>query len=142
MSAQTLVDAMCQLLAGDGIGAYSTTEALPAGAVPITVATAPAEPDKAVTLGTYAGGAEPDARNGWEYPRLQVRTRAGDPLAALALDRQCFDSLQARAEQLLPGGTWRLTDSYALQSEAQALGTDDNGRHEYVRNYQLSTELA
>lgn len=140
MSGQ-LVDGMCQLLADDGVGAYSTTEALPAGQVPITVADSPPDGDQAVTVTTYAGGPEPDSRNGWEYPRLQVRVRATDPLAALDLDRACFASLQAR-QQLLPGGSWWLQDCYALQSEAQPLGADDNGRHEFVRNYQLTTELA
>lgn len=140
MSGQ-LVDSMCQLLDQAGVGVYSPTEPLPAGEVPITVASSPPDGDQAVTVTTYAGGPEPDARNGWEYPRLQVRVRATNPLDALDLDRACFNTLQA-AQQLLPGGTWWLQDCYALQSEAQPLGADDNGRHEYVRNYQLSTELA
>jgi hypothetical protein len=97
----------------------------------------PASGDKAVTLNTYPGGPEPDSRNGWEYPRLQVRVRAKNPLDALDLDRQCYLALQGLSGDL-PGTGLVLQDCYALQSEAQPLGADTNGRHEFVRNYQLT----
>lgn len=138
-----LVDAMATLLATGGVGAYSPTAALPAGQTPITVGDMPPDPDTAVTVNTYPGGPEPDSLNAWEFPRMQVRVRARNPLEALDLDRAAYDVLQATAGKYptaLPGGEWLLQDCYALQSEAQPLGVDANGRHEYVRNYQLSTE--
>lgn len=134
-----IVDGLCRVLAGEGVGDYATDRALDPDMVPITVGAPPASDGAAVTLTTYSGGPEPDSRNGWEYPRLQVRVRDADPLAALDLDRQCFDALQALGTQTLPPDAgWWLQDCYALQSEAQPLGQDDNGRHEFVRNYQLT----
>lgn len=120
---------------------YATDRALDPDKVPVIVADMPPAPDEAVTVTTYPGGPEPDSRNGWEYPRLQVRVRALDPLEALAMDRLAFDALQAAPGAYpvtLPG--WLLQDCYALQSEAQPLGKDSNGRWEFVRNYQLTTE--
>lgn len=132
-----LLDGLARHLAAAGLGAYSTTEALPPDRVPIAVQAAPPGADTALVLTTYPGGPAPDSRNRWEYPRLQVKVRDRNPLDALDLDRAAFDQLQALVAEL-PG--WHVTDCYALQSEAQPLGADDNGRHEYVRNYQLTVQ--
>lgn len=134
-----VVAGMCRWLADAGVGVFSTDSVLPSGQVPITVELLPPTPDLAVAVTTYPGGPEPDSRNGWDYPRLQVRTRAVNPLDALDLDGACFDALQG-AHGALDGTNAVLQDCYALQSEAQPLGPDNNGRHEYVRNYQLSIE--
>lgn len=137
----TVVDGMARLIAAASIGHYDPDAVTPDGATPIAVADMPAKGTAAVVLTTYPGGPEPDSKNGWEYPRLQVRVRGSDPLAALALDRDCYDALQA-ASGALPGSTWVLQDCYALNSEAQPLGPDKNGRHEFTRNYQLTVYLA
>jgi hypothetical protein len=138
----SIVDGIAELIAAEGWGDYSTTEVLDPDLVPITVGVSPPTAGPAVTLTVYPGP-EPDSRNGWENPRLQVRVRHADVLAALALDRQVYDALQTAGGQVLPGdGTWFLQDCYALQSEPQQLGVDGNGRVEYVRNWQLSTEPA
>lgn len=137
----SVLDGMCRLLAAAGVGTYSPDAALPAGATPIGAVAFPSTKGDAVCVTTYAGGPEPDSREGDEYPRMQVRVRARNPLDAIALDRQAFDALQFR-----PGTTrtlpetpeWLLSDCHALQSEPQPLGVDDNGRHEFVRNYQLT----
>lgn len=136
-----IVHGVCGLLAGAGVGAYSPTAALPVGQTPITIMAMPPAGDLAVCVTTYGGGPEPDSTNGWEYPRLQVRVRATNPLDALDLDRAAYNALQA-AQGPLPDSGWVLQDAYALQSEPTPLGPDDNGRHEYVRNYQLTAELA
>lgn len=139
------VDGMCRILAAAGVGAYSPTAALPAGQTPITVGTFPPGDGAAVCVTTYPGGPEPDSRNGWEFPRLQVKVRDADPLAALELDRLAFTALQFTPDgvrpQTLAGGEW-LQDCHALQSEAQPLGVDDNGRHLFTRNYQLTVQPA
>lgn len=136
------VDGIARLLAAAGVGDYATDRVLDPAKTPITVSSSPDTDGPAVTVTTYPGGPEPDSRNAWEYPRLQVRVRHADPLAALDLDRACFEALQftptGPAPQTLPGGDWWLQDCYALQSEAQPLGLDANGRHEFVRNYQLT----
>lgn len=137
-----LIDGLAQFVAAAGVGEYSTTEVLPGLLPPITLGAMPPEGDLAITLTTYPGGPEPDSRNGWEYPRLQVRVRGANALEALALERDLYDVLQTPGEQDLPGGSWHLQDCYALQSEAAPMGVDANGRHEFARNYQLSVEQA
>lgn len=141
-----VVDGIARHLAAEGVGAYSPDAPLPAGQTPITVGAMPSSNGPAVCVTTYAGGPEPDTRNGWEYPRLQVRVRHKNPLEAMALDRSAYEALQfghnpdgPHRPRTLPGTDgWWLQDCYALQSEAQPLGVDANGRHEYVRNYQLT----
>lgn len=132
----SVVDGMARILAAAGIGQYDPAAVLDPSQTPIAVAAIPESPDTAVAVTTYPGGPEPDSRNGWEYPRLQVRVRALNPLDALDLDRACYEALQEAAGDL--GAGLFLQDCYALQSEAQPLGVDANGRHEFTRNYQLS----
>lgn len=132
------VDPLAARLAAAGVGDYATDRALDPAKPAITLLLLPESPDAAAALTPYPGP-EPDSREGDEYPRLQVRVRAGDVLAALDLDRDVFDVLQA-----VPGmfpitlGGWVLTDCYALQSEPMPMSQDENGRPEYVRNYQLT----
>lgn len=144
MTAPAVVDGIAQTLATAGVGDYATDRVLNPELTPITVAAWPSTDGAAIVVTTYSGGPEPDSRNGWEFPRLQVKVRHTDPLAALALDRACFDALQftpgGNVPRNLPGDLWFLQDCHALQSEAQPLGQDTNGRHEYVRNYQLTVE--
>lgn len=137
-----VIDAMARIIADAGCGVYDPNNPLPKGRTPITVAGLPAG-GTAIAVATYAGGPEPDTRNLTEYPRLQVRVRSANPLAALALERTTFDALQfthgGNGPRELAGGWW-LQDCYALQSEAEPLGRDGNGLWEYVRNYQLTVQ--
>lgn len=137
----SIVDGIAQLLADAGLGAYSPSDVLPADTTPITVASMPPTTGAAVCVTTYPGGPEPDTRNGEEYPRLQVRVRDANPLTAMAMDRAAYDALHFTTDgphrpRLV--GNWWLQDCYAIQSEAQPIGVDANGRHEFVRNYQLT----
>lgn len=119
---------------------YATDRPLNPGETPVVVAGNPPD-DVAVVVNTYPGGPEPDTRNGTEYPRLQVRTRHTDPLAALDLDRAAYDALQATPGKYPVALTgWLLTDCYSVTGEAQPLGQDSGGRWEYVRNYQLTVQ--
>jgi hypothetical protein len=135
-----VVDDIGRLLAAEVTGwDYATNRALDPAKTPVCVAGSPEEPDAAVVVNTYPGGPEPDSREGDEYPRLQVRVRATDPLVALVLDQSAYDVLQAAPAKYpapLPSGRL-MQDCYAMQSAAQPLGRDANGRWEYVRNYQL-----
>lgn len=141
----SVLDGIATYLAASGCGAYSPDAVLPDDETPITVGGLPAKGVAAICVTTYAGGAEPDSRNGTEYPRLQVRVRHDDPLTAMDLERTTFEALQFRpggpGPRELAGGWW-LQDCYALQSEAEPLGRDSNGRWEYVRNYQLTCDPA
>ena len=142
---QTIVDAIAKQLDALTAWTYSPTADMPSGAVPITVGGMPAKDPAgngaAVCLTTYGSGPEPASKNGWEYPRMQVRVRHANALEAMALDRVAYDALQELSGDL-PGSTWHLTDCYALQSDAQPLGRDDGSRWEYVRNYQLTAEAS
>lgn len=139
----SVVDGMCRILAAAGVGVYDPDAPIPKGSTPITVGDMPPTAGPAICVTTYAGGPEPDSRTRDEYPRLQVRVRDTNPLTALALDRACFNALQftptGTRPQALFDGEW-LQDCHALQSEAQPLGVDSNGRHEFTRNYQLTVE--
>lgn len=140
----SVVDGIARHLAASDVGAYSPDAVLPEGETPITVGAMPPTDGAAVCVTTYPGGPEPDSRNGEEYPRLQVRVRHQNPLEAMAMDRAAYDALQFtsdgpnRPRQLDGPETWWLQDCYAIQSEAQPMGVDANGRHEYARNYQLT----
>lgn len=139
----TLLDRIGVVLNTASVGVYSTSVVPAPDAVQIQLAGFGESPDTAVCISTYNGGPEPDSRNGWEYPRLQVKVRAINPLDALALDLAAFDALQFTPGGPVPrdiGGGWYLQDCYALQSEAEPLGQDAQGRWEYARNYQLSAE--
>lgn len=133
-----LLDDAGWLVAASGAGVYSPAAPIPDGAVPVTLDGMPDTGGAAVAVSPYAGP-EPDSRNGWEFPRLQVRVRASDPLVALQLDRDVFDYLQALAGIELRSGAY-LQDCYALQSAPMPMGQDRNGRWEYSRNYQLTVK--
>jgi hypothetical protein len=133
-----LIDGLARFVAAAGLGEYDPAGVLPGDLPPIALGAMPPTGDLAIVVTTYTGGPEPDSRNGWEYPRLQVRVRGANALEALDLERTVFEVLQTPGEQDLPGGSWHLQDCYALQSEAAPMGVDDNGRHEYARNYQLT----
>lgn len=138
----TLLERLGATLATATSWKFSTTTAMPAG-VQIHLGGTPETPDDVVCMTTYPGGPEPDSRNGWEYPRLQVRVRSKNPLTALDLDQTAFAALQFTPGGPAPrdiGGGWFLQDCYALQSEAEPFGQDAAGRWEYARNYQLSVE--
>lgn len=140
----SVIDGIARLLAAAGVGTYDPDNPISAGQTPITVGAMPSSDGPAVCVTTYAGGPEPDTRNGDEYPRLQVRVRHANPLTALDLDRSAYEALRfttggPNTPGVLPGADpWWLQDCYALQSEAQPMGVDANGRHEYARNYQLT----
>lgn len=137
----TLMDGIGALLAAAGVGDYATDRALDPLLPPIATGGWGKGNADGYVITTYPGGPPPDSRNRWEYPRLQVRVRAKTQADALALDRAAYDVLQfgpgATKSQTLEGGWW-LQDSFALQSEAQPLGADANGRWEFARNYQLT----
>lgn len=140
-----IVSHIARHLADAGLGAYDPAAVLPPDATPITVASMPPTDGAAVCVTTYPGGPEPDSRNGEEYPRLQVRVRADNPLDAMAMDRAAYDALHFTSDgpnvpRHLGDDTdrWWLQDCHAIQSEAQPIGVDANGRHEFVRNYQLT----
>ena len=132
-----VIEGLAQRLDAAGVGWYSTTEAIPDDVVPISVAGMPGTKGAAIGLYPYPGPESPDSRNGWEYPRMQVRARHADALAAQALLREVFNVLQGIGPETLPDGT-ELQDCHALESGPLPMGQDANGRHEYTHNYQLT----
>ncbi|WP_399088024.1 minor capsid protein [Streptomyces sp. BBFR2] len=97
--------------------------------------TLPPGPDEAVGLWLY-GGAEQDARNGYDERSLQVRVRGtADPRVSRRRAEALYSALHGLAGIALPDGTW-LVLCVAQQSPAP-LGTDERGRHEHVVNLRL-----
>lgn len=138
-----VIDALANLLATRGVGAYHPDGTRYDGSQPaITDTVVPAKPDQLITLTLYPGseGAGEDTRNPWTTPRLQVRTRAGtDPRVARQLDADVHAVLHGLGPTVLTDGT-EVTDCYSLQSAAMSMGQDANGRWEFSRNYQLTID--
>lgn len=98
----------------------------------------PAKPDAVIVITGYAGP-QPDALHGYDTPNLQVRARAlRDPRVARARLETIYNALHNLHALALPGGTW-VVSCWALQSGPAPLGPDENGRLEYVQNYQFHT---
>lgn len=132
--------ALAQVLNDAGCGVYSPDAPIPDAAVPISIAGFTGTHPVCIAVTTYAGAMPPDSREGDEFPRLQVRVKAPDPMRAYELERDCWTALQftttgPRPRQIDPD--WWLQDCYAIQSEAEPLGRGDDGGWEFVRNYQL-----
>lgn len=96
----------------------------------------PAQPAGCIAITEYPGP-QPDAVHGYDTPNLQVRARSPDrdprtPRARLAAIYNALHNLHAVSLD----GIW-VVYCYALQSGAAPLGPDQNGRPEYVQNYQF-----
>lgn len=133
------VDGIARKLAAAGVGWYSTTDPMPANVTPLTIGGMPGTTGAAIGLFPYPGPQAPNSVTGWRYPRLQVRARHSDPLAAQALLESVYTVLQGIGPETLPDGT-ELQDCHALESGMLPMGQDANGRHEYTQNYQLTLD--
>lgn len=132
-----VIDGLARKLHADGVGHYDPDTAAPPGVVLISLAGMPPTKGDAIALYPYTGPDAPDSRNGWAYPRMQVRARSADPLRAQQYLADVLSSLQGIGPVTLEGGVF-LQDCHALESGPMSMGTDDNGRHEYTQNYQLT----
>lgn len=97
----------------------------------------PSQPDEAVVLSTYDDGREPDAKLGYDEPRVQVRVRGTkDPRVSRTRCKQIYDELHGLGEVTLPDGTVLIL-SVALQNGPASIGADQLGRHEHVVNFRM-----
>ncbi|MDT3395592.1 minor capsid protein [Streptomyces sp. B1866] len=95
----------------------------------------PPVPDAAVSLALY-DGPPPEARDGADTPRLQVRVRGGpDPRASRARCTALYRALHGLAGVVLPDGSWLVLA--AARGTPAPLGPDSNGRHEHVVSLDL-----
>ncbi|GAA1175953.1 minor capsid protein [Streptomyces rhizosphaericus] len=126
-----LLDGLARYLDGAGLLVYD-----PTGCTGDTfVETMPPTPDAAVSLALYDGPA-PAARDDADTPRLQVRVRGGpDPRPSRRRCTALYRALHGLAGVELADGTW-LTLAAARGTPAP-LGSDSNGRHEHVVNFDL-----
>lgn len=105
--------------------------------------TLPPTPDLAVGVYT-SGGRRPAVRNAVDYPNVQLIVRGTrDPRGAHELARDIFDAfMPARGfdrTELVAGGAVVLS-ARAVQSEPVHIGVDENGRHRYSVNIELTVE--
>lgn len=99
----------------------------------------PREPHTAVAV-TLVQGPPADARNGYDEPGVEYRTR-GEPGDAVGPERAAqtiWDALHGVRGVVLPGGA-RLTRCYAAQAGPVYLGRDEQGRDEW--SVMLATEV-
>ncbi|MEV4320991.1 minor capsid protein [Microbispora rosea] len=127
----TLLEEFAALLAELDLGTYQAD-----GATGGTIFTTklPSTPDRCMAVARY-GGAESDSRNPWDQPSIQIRCRgsATDSREAEADAQAVYDALHGLGMRTLPGGTW-LQLAICGGGGPVYIGTDQNGRHEYVVN--------
>ncbi|WP_446049399.1 minor capsid protein [Streptomyces albidoflavus] len=129
--AADLVDGLARYLDGLGLVAYDPTGM----SGDLFVETMPPAPDQAVSLTLYDGPA-PDARDDAEQRRLQLRVRGGpDPRVSRARAEALYRALHGLRGIELPDGTHLVVA--AARSTPAPMGTDTNGRHEHVVNFDL-----
>ncbi|MFF4989628.1 minor capsid protein [Streptosporangium saharense] len=134
----TLLEEFAALLDELGLGTYRA-DGTPGGNVFLAVL--PSTPDVALAVALY-GGAESDARNSWDEPRLQVRVRgtATDARVAEQRAQAVYDAMHGLGyRHLTPGGTW-LQLALGVNGGPAYLSRDENGRHEYVINFRCDLQ--
>lgn len=107
------------------------------------IATLPAEPDNVVMLRPIPGR-RPEVKFGYDYPSLQVWVRDTDYRRGEERANNIYAELQSlRTIDLDVDGpdAVRLLDCQAGTSGPAYLNTDDNGRHEWSMNFDLSITL-
>ena len=100
----------------------------------------PPSPDDAVMLRPIPGR-KPEVKFGYDYPSLQAWVRATDYRAGEERANGIYAELQSlRTIDLDVDGAdaVRLLDCQAVTSGPAYLNTDENGRHEWSMNFDLS----
>jgi hypothetical protein len=132
----SFLPAVAAYLASLGHGFWSETEPYPPDAVGIALGTAPAAPDRAVTLATYAAP-ESNSNEPYDLLNVQVRVRGTADFSVSADHAQAiYDDLHGLGGTDLPGGV-RLVNSVCLQGAPIYMGTDGNNRHEHTVNVRM-----
>ncbi|MFB7452842.1 minor capsid protein [Streptomyces sp. NPDC056194] len=97
----------------------------------------PPTPDRAVSLTLYDAGPQ-QARDDDTDQRLQVRVRGGpDPRVSRTRAQAIYAALHGLRSVQLPDGTWAVL--ITARGIPAPMGTDSNGRHEHVTNYDVAT---
>lgn len=94
----------------------------------------PASPDQVISLFPLAG-LPSSGTLGYDSPGFQVRIRGtNDPRTAYTKAEQIYALLHGLHETTLPDGTW-LLKCLSKSSSPIPLGTDSNGRFEFVLSF-------
>lgn len=119
-----------------GHGTYRETTPYSDTEVGITVENVPQSPPQVVVLRPY-GGAEADAKLGYDQPNIQIRVRGDeDPRTSRDRAQAIYDDLHGRARFTLPNGVPVML-AVGLQSGPIPIGRDENGRHEHTLNLSI-----
>lgn len=132
----TLLEEVAMLLAQLGVGTYTPS----AAGGTIYLVQLPQEPDVAMAVTPYPG-ATGDAGLPYDLPRFQIRCRGSknDRTAGYALAHSVWNALQGLGSGYLPGGTW-MVQCTGVTNGPGYMGTDGNGRDEYVVNVEIEVE--
>lgn len=104
------------------------------------IASLPPEPDNVVMLRPVAGH-KPEVKFGYDYPSLQLWVRDRDYRTGEERALALYSEMQSlRTATLDEGGSdeVRLLDCQSVASGPAYLNTDENGRHEWSMNFDLS----
>ena len=95
----------------------------------------PEAPDIAIAI-TSVPGSAPDFKFAYDYPSFQARVRgeAGDPRPAEQKAKDIYNALQGLVNVQM--GAYRVIKLESAQSGPGFLGNDENGRPEYVVNFE------
>lgn len=98
--------------------------------------TSPAAPDESISI--YTQGGPPRDRTGtYNIVAVQIliRTKPKDPRDGETLANRIVEALNGySSKQLIAGGNY-IIDTEAVQSYANNIGQDENGRFEYSQNF-------
>ena len=99
----------------------------------------PASPDSIISL-FPAPGAPSSGTFGYDNPSIQIRVRGtNDPRVAYNKAAEIYALLHGLHQVTLPDGTW-LLKCLGMSSGPVPMGTDNNGRYEFVLRFDTEIE--
>lgn len=123
------------ILISTEIAAYVQTQGLGTLGTNLFKERMPASPDTAIAIFS-TGGILADPKEGYDYPTIQIMTRADDPAVAYNNLAAIYNVLQGLNNVTLASGTY-LLHMWALQSQPINIGLDAEERTRFTQNYQL-----
>lgn len=121
---------LAEYLEGKGLGTFDED----GNAGDIFIDTLPEEPDECISLFSSISP-QADSKLGYDFPVIQVITRANHPLTAFSRGRDVYNALHGLTKADF-GGV-HVVSCIARQSSPQSLGKDDNRRAEYSLSYEF-----
>ena len=129
-----LVAEIAAFLDTEGMGVYDPTGITGN----VFICTMPATPDTAIAVYPRPGLAA-DGKLKYDTPGVQIVARGTqDPTVGEQLATDIYNALHGFHDGVFVAGGVYIVNCLGLQSGPNHLGRDDNGRHEYSLNFQIT----